>query len=187
MDPILSVGGGDDSFDFDVLSLEGMDFGLIPGVPSGDLGDLTLVSASPCSSGPQFKSKIIYNGFKWTKKDEYKKTAYYQCPSFRAPMLCKATLKFSSDGQITVKGSHTCGQEGTFQSICVGAVYDAEPEMKMMIVENCLHDQNKAASDVAKSIFDAIVLKYRGNNNHILYSLLLSSKMISVGFHFAYI
>jgi hypothetical protein len=46
MDPILSAEGGDDSIDFDDLSLEGMDFGLSPGVPSGDLGDLTLVSAS---------------------------------------------------------------------------------------------------------------------------------------------
>jgi hypothetical protein len=85
-------------------------------------------------------NSIIHNGFKWTKKDKYKKTAYYQCPSFRAPMSCKTTQKFTVDGQIVVKGSHTCGQDGAFQSVTVGAVCDAEHEMKMMIVDNCLED-----------------------------------------------
>jgi hypothetical protein len=43
---------------------------------------------------------------------------------------------------------------------------------------------NALLSEVAKSVFDAIVLKYRGNNSHILYWLLLSPNIISVSFNF---
>jgi hypothetical protein len=176
MDLLLSAGVGNYSYDFDDLLLDGMDFGLVQAVLSGDIdvpsGDVGVNGSNvqnPSPSGPLFKSKIIYNSFKWTKKDGYKKTDYYQCPSFRSPMLCNATLKLTADGQILVKGSHICGQDGTLENVVVGEIYDAEYEMKTMIENNCLLDQNKTASEVAKSVFNDIVLKYRGNSISYLF------------------
>lgn len=47
--------------------------------------------------------------------------------------------------------------------IKVGKINDVQAEMKQMIIDSCLDDATKSATEVAKHVFETTVQKYEGN------------------------
>ena len=57
---------------------------------------------------------------------------------------------------------HTCQQNGQLKSIQVGEINDVTAEMKQMVIDSCIDDATKSATDVAKHVFESTVQKYEG-------------------------
>ena len=62
---------------------------------------------------------------------------------------------------------HTCKQNGQLKSTKVGEINDVQAEMKQMIIDYCLDDATKSATEVAKDVFETTVQKYKGIFFHI--------------------
>jgi FLYWCH zinc finger domain len=117
-----------------------------------------------------FDSKMTFNGFSYTKKSTAINGghAFYQCRSYRSPHYCKASIKYTSEGIIIEREkTHTCPQNGQLKSIKVGEITDVQAEMRQMIIDNCLDDATKSATEVAKHVFETTVQKYEGIFLHI--------------------
>ena len=112
-----------------------------------------------------FDSKMTFNGFSYTKKSTATNGghAFYQCRSYRSPHFCKAYIKYTSDGTIVEREkTHLCQQNGQLQSIKVGEINDVQAEMRQMILDSCIDDAPKSATEVAKHVFETTVQKYEG-------------------------
>lgn len=113
-----------------------------------------------------FETKMTYNGFNYTKKSTAinGKHAFYQCPSYRTPHFCKASIKYTSFGVVIERDTkHTCQQNGKVRSVEVGEINDVQEEMKQMIIDSCIDDATKSATEVAKHVFETTVRKYEGD------------------------
>ena len=108
---------------------------------------------------------MTFNGCDYTKKTTATNggRAFYQCKSYRWPHFCETSIKYASYGVIIERVKvHTCKQNGHLRSIKVGEINDVQAEMKQMIVDNCLDDAIKSATEVAKHVFETTVQKYKG-------------------------
>lgn len=117
------------------------------------------------SSLVNFENKMTYDGFSYSKKSTAStgEHAFYQCPSYRAPHFCKASIKYTCHGAIVERNVvHTCSQKGTTKEVEVGKINDVTAEMKQMILDSCIDDATKSATDVAKHVFDCTLKKYEG-------------------------
>lgn len=121
-----------------------------------------------------FDSKMTFNGYDYTKKTTATNGghAFYQCKSYRGPHYCKASIKYTSEGVIIERETvHTCKQNGQLKSIKVGEINDVQAEMKQMIIDSCLDDATKSATEVAKHVFETTVQKYEGNFLRLHYNM----------------
>ena len=117
------------------------------------------------SSLVTFENKMTYNGYSYSKKSTASngEHAFYQCPSYRAPHHCKASIKYTSHGAVVERDViHTCSQNGKIKEVEVGQINDVTAEMKQMIMDSCIDDATKSATDVAKHVFYWTLKKYEG-------------------------
>ena len=97
---------------------------------------------------------MTFNGYTYTKKSTAASGnhAFYQCRSYRAPHFSKAQLKYERCGVITEKETtHAFSQNGKTKSVSVGGITNVQEEMKQVIVDSCIEDATKSATEVAKS------------------------------------
>ena len=60
-------------------------------------------------------------------------------------------IKYTCLGAIVVRNIvHTCSQKGTTKEVEVGKISDVTAEMKQMILDSCIDDATKCATDVAE-------------------------------------
>ena len=93
---------------------------------------------------------MTFNGYTYTKKSTAASGnhAFYQCRSYRAPHFCKAQLKYERCGVITeMETIHAFSQNGKTKS----GITNVQEEMKQVIVDSCIEDATKSATEVAKS------------------------------------
>lgn len=83
--------------------------------------------------------------------------AFYQCPSYRSPHFCKASLKYTSTGQIVERALHTCPQTGKIKNVEVGEIHDVQEEMKQLVIDICIDDATKITTEVEKNVFEATI------------------------------
>ena len=88
-------------------------------------------------------------------------------PGYRSPHFCKVSLKYTSTGLTIERALRTCPQTGKIKNVEVGEIHDVQKEMKQLIIDSCIDDATKSATEVAKNVFEATIKKYEGEIQHI--------------------
>ena len=132
---------------------------------SFDFSCLSSPEKKPRVEVANFDSKMTFKGYEYTKKTTATNGghAFYQCKSYCSPHFCKASIKYTSEGVIIERETgQTCKQNDQLKSIMVGEINDVQAEMRQMIIDSCLDDATKSATEVAKHVFETTVQKYEG-------------------------
>ena len=125
-----------------------------------------LLLSKPWEKNPRWGSDFWEQNskcFSYTKKSTASNGghAFYQCRSYRGPHYCKASIKYTSEGIIVEwEKVHTCQQNGQLKSIQVGVINDVTAEMKQMVIDSCIYNATKSATEVAKHVFESTLQNY---------------------------